>query len=187
MGGSFDPPHNAHLMLATLAREQLALDRVLWVVAGQQPLKNGAHHAPAPDRLRMVELAIGGIAAFTTDARELARTGPSFTVDTLRELRVAHPGAELVLVLGADAAASLARWRDPDGIRELADVAVAARYGEATPDGFLQQVTMPAVEISSSEVRERAAAGRSLAGWVPPAVADYIVARHLYAGRTEAE
>jgi nicotinate-nucleotide adenylyltransferase len=183
LGGSFDPVHNAHLIVARLACEQLQLDRVLFMVAAGQPLKQ-AHHATGPQRLRMAELAVAGIPDFSADDRELRRPAPSYTIDTLQDLAVEMPGAELVLIMGTDVARRLAEWRDPAGIRSLARIAVCQRPmpdGESVaPAGFDLDVVVPAIEISSSAVRARARAGLPLAGWVPAAVADYIVASQLY-------
>jgi nicotinate-nucleotide adenylyltransferase len=179
-GGSFDPIHNAHLIVAGLAREQLALDRVAFVVAAAQPLKHQGHAATAEMRAGMAELAIADVPGFSVDRRELNRPGPSYTVDTLRELAAADPGAELVLLLGADTAMGFGAWRDPAVIRSLARVAVFRRGAEVVPPGFDATVDVPALEISSSTIRARVRAGQPLAGWVPPRVADYIVAARIY-------
>ncbi len=184
LGGSFDPIHHAHLILAQLAREQLHLDQVRFVVAGEQPFKVGRHLAPAEVRARMVELAIASIPGFVVDRREIARPGPSYTIDTIREILAENAGAELVLILGADAARGFGAWREPDTIRALARVAVCARGAEAPPTGFDSVVRMPLIELSSTTVRARVVAGRSLVGWVPERVADYISGLQLY--RSEA-
>lgn len=183
-GGSFDPVHNAHLIVARLACEQLQLDRIHFVVAASQPHKQGAHHARAEQRFRMVELAVAGLPGFVADDRELRRAPPSYTVDTLRELAAEQPDAERVLILGADAAARFGEWHEPAAIRALAALAIAGRPGvagsEAVHPAADAVVAMPQLEISSSAVRARAVAGLSLAGWVPSAVADYIVASQVY-------
>jgi nicotinate-nucleotide adenylyltransferase len=132
----------------------------------------------------MVELAVDGVPDFVADDRELRRAPPSYTVDTLREFAAEQPGAELVLILGADAVARFSDWHEPAAIRGLATLAVAGRPGAAGGDAMRRAadavVTMPLLEISSSAVRTRAVAGMSLAGWVPSAVADYIVASQVY-------
>lgn len=185
-GGSFDPVHNAHLIVARLAREQLQLDRVHFMVAASQPLKQGRHAASAQQRLEMVELAVRGIPDFVADSRELRRPPPSYTIDTLRELTAEYPGAELVLIVGGDVAARFGEWRDPEGIRTLAAIAVCGRPAPrglprlALGEAFGIEIAVPALDISSSAIRARAGAGLSLAGWVPPPVADYIVASQLY-------
>jgi len=183
-GGSFDPVHHAHLIVARLAAEQLQLDRVHFVVAATQPFKDGRHAATAEQRFRMVELAVAGVADFVADGRELRRPSPSYTIDTLRELVAEAPGAELALLIGADVARRFGEWREPAEIRKLARIAVFRRGDLGVPDagatGFDAEVAVPSIEISSTAIRARAAAGQSLAGWVPPAVADYIVASQVY-------
>jgi nicotinate-nucleotide adenylyltransferase len=177
-GGSFDPIHNGHLIAAQLAHEALGLDRVLLMVSGAQPLKAG-HGADAAHRLRMTELAVDGLTALAADGREIARGGRSYTVETLEELAVTWPGAELVLLLGSDAAAQFEQWRSPARIRELARVVVFARGDAPIPDGF-ETVAIPRLDISSTAIRHRAAQGRPLCGWVPDRVADYISGLALY-------
>ena len=178
-GGSFDPVHNAHLIVAQLAREQLGLDRVLLTVAAGQPHKHGRHAAAPADRLHMMELAVAGLPGLVADGRELRRPSPSYTVDTLRELAAEHPDAELVLVLGSDVASRFEEWREPGSIRSLAKLAVYRRNGDSGGQ-FDATFDVPAIDISSTAVRNRAAARLPLAGWVPPAVADYIVASQRY-------
>ena len=128
----------------------------------------------------MVELAVASIPGFVVDRREIDRSGPSYTVDTLRELVAEFPGAELVLLLGADAARGFSAWREPEVVRTLARIAVCARGAEPPPDGFDAVVQVPFLEISSTFARSRVAAGRSLVGWVPERVADYISGLQLY-------
>ncbi|MBA2293275.1 MAG: nicotinate (nicotinamide) nucleotide adenylyltransferase [Gemmatimonadales bacterium] len=179
-GGSFDPIHNAHLIVAQLAREQLGLDVVRFVVAGEQPHKPGGHHAAAADRAEMVARAVDGLEGLEPDLHEAARPGPSYTVDTLRHFRNAMPGARFVLLLGADAAGKFETWREPAEIRRLCQVAVFQRAGMAAPGGFDLAVTIPAIEISSTAIRARSRAGHALGGWVPDAVGDYISGLRLY-------
>ena len=187
LGGSFDPVHNAHLIVGELAQEQLDLDRVLFVVSAAQPLKAGRHVASPEQRSRMVELALEGANGLHVDRRELERPGPSFTVDTLRELAREQPGAELVLIMGADVARDFGKWREPEEIRSLAKIAVCHRSETAGPghwvagfESFEFRVDVPTLDISSSVVRARVAAALPLLGWVPPAVADYIAGSRLY-------
>jgi nicotinate-nucleotide adenylyltransferase len=184
-GGSFDPVHNAHLIVAQLAREQLQLDRVHLMVAAGQPHKQGGHGATGEQRLQMVELAVAGIPGLIADSRELRRPAPSYTIDTLRELATEFPGAELVLIMGADVAQRFNEWREPEGIRKLAAIAVCGRPKAQTansrPLGLGdREIAVPALDISSTAIRSRATAGLPLAGWVPASVADYIVASQLY-------
>ncbi len=177
-GGSFDPVHHGHLIAASCLREALALDRVHLVVARQQPLKQGRHRAAPEDRASMVELAVEGAPEMIVDRQELCRPEPSYTVDTLRTLRRTHPEAELVLLLGADAAGELDHWHEPGEVRRLARLAVFRRGDERDSDP--SAVSVPRVDISSTEIRLRVAAGRSIRYWVPDAVADYIAQHGLY-------
>jgi nicotinate-nucleotide adenylyltransferase len=174
-GGSFDPIHHGHLIAAASLADALELDQVRMMVARAQPLKRDGHGAAAPDRAEMVRLAVGGDPRLRADRSELDREEPSYTVDTLRALRAALPGAELVLLLGADAAAELPRWREAEAIPALARVEVFAREGAG---GGSRAV--PRVDISSTEIRERVRRGRSIRYWVPDAVAEYIAAHRLY-------
>ena len=178
LGGSFDPVHNGHLIAAQIAREALELDLVLMTPAARQPLKPG-HGAPAADRLRMLELAVTGLEGIESDGREIDRGEVSYTVDTLAELARERPGAGLVLLLGSDAAARFDQWRAPEEIHRLARVVVFQRGNDPVPAGF-EQVRLPILEISSTLIRERVSRGRSIRGWVPDRVADYISGLALY-------
>ena len=174
-GGSFDPIHHGHLLVASALGEALALDEVRMVVAGRQPLKRSGHGALPEQRAAMTALAVAGHPVLLVDRSELGREGPSYMVDTLREFRRSLPEAELVLLLGADTAAEFPRWREPDAIGALARVEVFSRggfLGDGTP--------VPRVDISSTEIRARVRAGKSIRYWVPDAVADYINAHRLY-------
>jgi len=175
-GGSFDPIHHGHLIAASALADALALDEVRLVVARAQPLKQAGHGATAEDRAAMTELAVRGDARLRADRSELSREGPSYTVDTLRAFHAREPGAELVLLLGSDAAIELPRWRESEAIPALARVEVFAREGLA--EG---RRAVPHVDISSTAVRERVRRGCSIRYWVPDAVADYIAAHRLYA------
>ena len=186
-GGTFDPPHVGHLALAEWAREELGLDRVLFVPSGVPPHKR-APSTPAASRLALVRLAVRGNAAFAVEAMEVRRPGRSFTVDTLRALAARHPGAELWLLVGADMYATMSTWREIRAVAGLASIAVAARPGTrrsraaAWAKGGLgvRFLGNPVLEVSSSAVRGRARAGRSLRYLVPDAVAGAIAARRLY-------
>jgi nicotinate-nucleotide adenylyltransferase len=181
-GGTFDPPHWGHWLAAVDAAEALPLDVVAWVPAAQQPLKASDTAATAAThRLAMTRLMVQGDARFTVDALELERGGLSFTVETVQEYRRRHPGAALFLLLGRDAASLLPKWREPEVVRSLAEVVVLTRGGEAVtlPEG-VRTIATRRVDLSATEIRARVAAGRSIRGFVPDAVAEYIAAHGLY-------
>jgi nicotinate-nucleotide adenylyltransferase len=180
LGGSFDPVHHGHLIAARTLREKLELDRVLLIPAGQQPFKRDGHGAEADDRAAMLELAIRGEAGLAMDRMEIERAGPSYTVDTLAALKEKCPGADITLLIGADAAVEFPAWRSVDRIRELANVVVFSRAGSEAPKRGLPVVEIPAVEISSTEIRARVRDARSIRYLLPDVVADYIVAKRLY-------
>jgi nicotinate-nucleotide adenylyltransferase len=180
-GGSFDPIHHGHLIVAGVVAESLELDRVLVVPAREQPLKLGQHRAAAVHRLAMVELAVAGADRLAALRLEVDREGPSYTVDTLEALAARDPSAEFHLLLGADAARLLPLWRAPDRIRRLARIVVCQREGEAVPGEAADQVVaVPRIDISSTAVRERVRLGRPIRYWVPDGVARYIEAHGLY-------
>jgi nicotinate-nucleotide adenylyltransferase len=185
-GGTFDPPHVGHLLLASDAREALQLDRLIFVPAATQPFK--VHTPPvasAPDRLEMVRLAVADDANYVVDDTEIGRKGLSFTVDTLEYLSKKNPGAELFLLLGEDTLTGIDGWRSPERIRELATLAVMRRSGsERSPVAVMtdrvRNVSTRRVDVSSTEVRERLRAGKSIKGFVPESVERFIEARGLY-------
>lgn len=192
LGGTFNPPHLAHLVCAQEAYEQLALDRVLLMPAGVPPHKRIAQADPGPDeRLELCRLAIAGDERFAVSRLELERPGRSYTVDTLRLLHERDPQAELTFIVGGDMAASFPSWHEPEAVLSLATLAVAERRGakRAAIEQTLAPLAgsdrvvffdMPRVDVSSSIVRERVARGRSIRYLVPDAVADEIAARGLY-------
>lgn len=181
-GGTFDPPHVAHLAIALAACESAGLERVLFVPALRSPLKEDGPVAGPEDRSRMVELAIAGEPRFALSRIELERDAPSFTVDTLERLAAEHPGKRLFLILGSDALADLGRWRRPERVRELATLLVAARPGAPPPDPALGAVAFdaPLLDLTARGLRARAAAGRSLRYLVPEPVWRYIEERGVY-------
>ncbi len=188
-GGSFDPPHVGHLLAASDAVERLELDRLVFVPTATQPLKDGATVPPA-ERLALVRALAGGDPRFAVDPIEIERGGLSYTVDTLRSLAERWPGAELYLLAGADVLTSFHRWRDPERIRQLATLVVLTRAGEdgraptvapaGLPGGAPIFLPTRRVDVSSTEVRARLAAGRSIRGFVPESVADLIRSAGLY-------
>jgi nicotinate-nucleotide adenylyltransferase len=185
-GGTFDPVHNGHLVAAVNARRALGLDRVLMMPAREPWQKKDSVVAPADDRLAMLEAAVDGIEGLEVSRLELGRPGPTYTADTLEELRRCEPGCELFLVLGADAAADLATWERPDAIQALATLVVVSRAGvdgrpTPGPPWRTALVPIPALDVSSSDLRRRAAAGDPLEGLMPPAAIRCLRDRGLYA------
>jgi len=188
-GGTFDPPHHGHLALAEWARAELGLDRVLFVPAGEPPHKRRAGLSSVAHRVAMTRLAVRGNAAFDVSTIESRRRGPSWTADTVRELAATHPRARLFLLMGADMFATFATWREPDEIAKRAVLAVALRQGSLKPRRIPPAVRAgrgvvwlanPVLEVSSSALRARARAGRSLRYLVPDAVGRYIERHRLY-------
>lgn len=189
-GGTFDPPHVGHLLTARDAAERLRLGRVLWIPAGQQPLKVAGDAASAADRRQMAELTVAGDPGHEVEPMEVERGGLSYTVDTLRALRDRHPRAELYLLLGADAWRTFGSWREPATIQELATVAVLVRDsdvqspGGAVPgsSGAVQPVMLPTrrIDVSATEIRNRVRSGLSIRGFVVEPVERYIAEHRLY-------
>lgn len=191
-GGTFDPPHVGHLVTAVNVRHALDLDVVLLVVANVPWQKVGARViSPAADRLAMVLAAVGDVDGLEASGLEVERGGTSYTADTLQVLADRHPGAELFLVLGSDAAGGLPTWHRVDAVRRLATLAVVARP-DATlrevpatvpspADGWrVERVEVPRLEVSSTDLRARVADGRPLDYLLAPAVIDCIRRRGLY-------
>ncbi len=184
-GGSFDPPHVGHLLAAGDAAERLGLAPVLFVPTAAQPLKRGRRPAPAECRVAMVRALVGDDARFGVERVEIDRGGLSYTVDTLATLAERWPGRELVLLAGADVLATFARWREPHRVRQLATLVVltrgdAAEVGPDFPGGPPTMLPTRRVDVSSTEVRARLAAGRSIRGFVPEGVAEIIRSAGLY-------
>jgi len=178
LGGSFDPIHHGHLILARAAKEELALDRIVLIPANKSPHKTGTKPATAEDRWAMVNLGIRGEEGFEASDLELRRPAPSYTVDTLQELTARCPGDEFTLLIGADNAATFDTWREPDEIRRLARIAVLDRAGSAAVHDW--PVVQRLVDISSTDIRARAADGRSIRYLTPDSVCDYIHSHRLY-------
>lgn len=192
-GGTFDPIHMAHLAVAEAARDAVGLERVLFVPAGEPPHKRDRAITPAEHRLAMVEAAIAGNDGFAVNRMEMERSGPSYTIDTVRALTAdAGMAGRVALVLSAEAFLEFPTWREPVAILELAALVVAPRdgYPDATP-AFLERafpgvatrvvfLDGPRLRLSASELRTLASAGRSLRYLVPDAVAAYIGDHALY-------
>lgn len=186
LGGSFDPPHIGHLVVADDAMDALGLDAVWFIPASIHPLKQGRTATPADCRREMVEAAIAGNDRFASLDVELRRPGPSYTVDTLRMLHAAHPATEFFFLVGADVLSEFHRWREAETIAALARLTVLSRGGEeadavrpAVPVPY-QRVAVTRVDISSSEIRRRVHEGRPFRYLVPEGVYSIIVQRVLY-------
>jgi nicotinate-nucleotide adenylyltransferase len=192
MGGTFDPIHVGHLAVAEEAREALRLDRILFVPAGQPPHKVPGSVTLVRHRLAMVEAAIADNPAFELSQIEVERPGPSFTVDTVEGLADRFNGAALHLILSAETFAELPTWHEPDRLFEAARVAVVPREGYPAPDPAwlaaafpgrddrVDYLEGPRLGLSSTAIRGRVAAGRSIRYLVPPVVEAYIAANQLY-------
>lgn len=192
-GGTFDPVHLGHLVLAETVREECGLDE-LWFMPARLPPHKLSNRITAPRaRLEMLELAIAGHENFRVSELEIGRDGPSYTLETLHELRQQYPDAELSILIGADSLADFPNWKDPRGILELARV-IAVNRGRDAADlagtlDFLgdeasfrfQLVAMPAIDLSASEIRARCTAGKSIRYRVPRPVELYIRQHGLYA------
>jgi nicotinate-nucleotide adenylyltransferase len=194
MGGTFDPIHVGHLAIAEEARDALGLDRIVFVPAGQPPHKPTGAVTAVEHRVAMVELAIAGNDAFELSRIEVDRPGPSYTVDTVEAMAA---DADLTVILSVETFAELAAWHEPERLFAAARVAVVPREGYPAPDpawlatsfpGREDRVTYlegPRLGLSSTALRARVAAGRSIRYLVPDAVGGYIAANHLY--RADAE
>jgi nicotinate-nucleotide adenylyltransferase len=187
-GGTFDPVHLGHLIMAEQCREQAALDLLLFIPAATPPHKQRANITPFGQRVEMLTLAISGNPTFQIDSLEQDRNGPSYTVDTLAQLRQARPRDEFFLILGSDSVRDFATWYEPRRILEsVTKVLVVMR-----PDSLLeteaflgdaeryQLVASPLIEIASRDIRQRVAKGQSIRYMVPRAVEAYIADKRLY-------
>ena len=191
-GGTFDPIHLGHLILAEACREACGLDRVWFVVAGAPPHKPGGR-TDVGHRLEMVRLAVAGNPAFEVSEIETRRPGPHYSVETLEAVRRERPGDELFFLIGADSLVDLPHWRSPEQILGMASLVVANRPGfelppfDAPPDARpIHRVTIPPIGIASHEVRRRLLEGRSVRYQIPRAVEAYIDAHGLYRAAPDA-
>jgi nicotinate-nucleotide adenylyltransferase len=195
LGGSFDPVHYGHLLLAESCREQCRLDAVWFVPAAVPPHKQDCTLSPAADRVEMLKLAIGGQEAFSVCTWEIDRGGVSYTVETLQSLQNEDPKRELFFLMGADSLADLPTWREPERICSLAIPAVVRRAGSPEPDDSVlaklmsperltiarqHRVEMPTIDLSATEIRRRVSAGQSIRYRTPRAVEKYIETHGLY-------
>jgi nicotinate-nucleotide adenylyltransferase len=187
LGGTFDPVHVGHLVAAVNSRHDLGLDRVVLMVANVPWQKAGLRRVtPAADRLAMVKAAVGGVPGVEASSLEIERGGPSYTADTVSQLHDLHPGAQLFVIVGWDVSAELATWERLGEIRDLATLVVVNRPGTPPPVGLVEQgwrveeVSVPNLEISSTDLRARAASGRPLDYLVPERAVRVIRERGLY-------
>lgn len=192
-GGSFDPVHLGHLLLAETCREACELDRVLFLPCGQSPHKPHGAIASGKQRAEMLELAVAGDPRFGVCRIELDRAGPSYTVETLQQLHAERPGDELFFLMGADSLIDLPLWREPHAILELATIVAVNRGHRPPPDweslelrlgpivrDRVRLVEMPAIDLSATDLRERIRLGRSVRFRVSRAVEEYIRQHGLY-------
>ncbi len=193
-GGTFDPIHLGHLILAETCREACGLDRVWFVVAGSPPHKPGARTSAA-HRLEMARIATAGNAAFVVSEIETTGPGPNYSFETVEAIARDHPGDELFFLIGADSLADLPRWKNPDRIARSATIVVVNRPGidpsvlleppDLGPDARpIVAVTVPPIGIASHEIRRKASEGRSIRYQVPRGVEAYIAEQGLYRGRS---
>jgi nicotinate-nucleotide adenylyltransferase len=190
MGGTFDPIHNAHLFIAEEARVRMSLDEVIFIANGRPPHKKLYDVTPGADRAAMVELAVDSNPNFSVSYVELDRAGPSYAVDTLLFLSEIHPTAELYFITGFDAVAEILTWKRHEEVIRLCRFIAVARSGgvngssiDALPGSYRKRIDMlesPHLDISSTEIRERAAQGLPIRYLVPDEVAAYISAQRLY-------
>ncbi len=191
-GGTFDPPHLGHLILASESRRQLGLTRLLWVITPHSPHKIDQSISSIPDRLGMVQCILAEEPVFELSTIEFDRPAPQYTVDTLEIIQQERPGADLILLMGADSLRNLITWHRPADLVSIChEIGVMRRPGESlqlsTLEAVLPGVTdkvrhvdAPLLQISSSEIRRRIAEGIDYRYFLPPAVYDYIQTHHLY-------
>ena len=183
LGGTFDPPHHGHLIIAAEAHERLGLNELRFVPAAVPPHKDDAVQATGEQRLRMLLAAVDGDRRFAVDDMEIRRGGTSYTVDTLRELRRREMDAELVFLLGIDQFRALHTWREPDEVANLATLTVLSRAGETPqPAGAYSAIHLEVsrIDVSSTEIRRRCAQGLSSRYYVPEAVRAIIEEERIY-------
>ena len=194
-GGSFDPIHYGHLLLAELCCESMELDQVRFLIANVSPLKTDNAPGKTKDRTEMVKLAIGGNPKFEIDTREIDRGGVSYTIDSVRSMAAESPDSDLFLLLGADALADISKWRDPVELFRIVTPCVISRGGVGDPNWDVlkpyvdpmrlkeyikAEVKAPQIEISSYDLRDRIRRGKSVRYQIPPAVEMFIREHQLY-------
>lgn len=185
MGGTFDPIHNGHLVAASEVAAVLNLDEVLFVPTGEPWQKTGV--TSTSDRYLMTEIATAANPRFKVSTIDIDRNGPTYTVDTLRDLKTLHPEAELFFITGADAISSITDWKDADELWSLANFVAVTRPGHKldlpnAPAGAIRVLEIPALAISSTDIRERVATGKPIWYLVPDGIVQFIAKHGLYGG-----
>jgi nicotinate-nucleotide adenylyltransferase len=179
-GGSFDPVHHAHLILARQALEDLRLDRVVFIPAAESPFKPGSMRASAEDRLGMIQLAIRGEPVFDVDSIEIRRAPPSYTIHTARAYRARHPDDKLIFLVGEDHLPTLPKWNDYAELTRIVDFVVLSRSNQIARADY--SVIQKRIEISSTEIRGRVGKNLPISYLVPESVVRYINEKNLYQG-----
>lgn len=193
IGGTFDPIHIGHLVVAQRSMEELGLDGVIFVPAGTPPHKLDRHHTAVEHRMAMTRLAIAGNYRFSISDRDIRPDRPSYTVDLLRDLKADYPDANLTFIIGGDSLRDFPTWHDPEGIVRLARIAVVRRPGAEVPESVYEEVRglreaahmvdAPLLDVSATDLRARASRGQSIQYLVPDAVWAYVRERQLYRSR----
>ncbi len=185
-GGSFNPPHNGHLIVIESVRDALKLDRVIFIPSAQTPNKISLNLAPPIMRYEMTKLAIKGNLSFDVSDTEVKRKGISYTIDTLNEFNLKYPNCKLSLIIGSDNLVEFSTWRSPDEILESAELIVMSRYGFSTQNvkseysRYVTFINVPQIGISGTDIRRRVRLGKSIRYLVPKDVEEYILDNHLY-------
>ncbi len=181
-GGTFDPVHIGHLLMARTAMEQMGLDRVIFIPSCVPPHKKMPPLFTAEDRIKMIQRALKGIAGFELSDFEISKGGKSYSVDTVRHFCSVCPGAKLFFIVGGDAVKQLDTWKDIETIKKLCSFVSVNRPGYPRGEEKLKYhaVTMNGIEMSSTEIRKRILSGKTIQFLVPDRVLDYIRERHLY-------
>jgi len=178
LGGTFDPIHNGHIAIAKTAIQQLKLDKLLLIPAGNPWQKS--EFSDSKHRLEMVKKAGNDLEKVEVSDIEVNKTGPTYTFETLQELHKKYPNSELILILGSDAVAGFDTWKEPNLVKTLARIYVVQRAGDFTQDWHFDRIQMPPIEISSTEIREKVKNNESISELVPKLVNEYISANGLY-------
>lgn len=183
LGGTFDPPHNGHIAIASAALVELDLQKILFIPAKIQPFKAGIAISSANDRIAMLDLALSANDKFEISKIEIEREGISYTVDTLKSLRGTYPLDDLYLLIGADNVSQIEKWHHADEITRLCKIAAANRPGYRQSGSFSERILffeMTPVDVSSTEIRRKIRAGESISAMTPQSVEEYILSHKLY-------